>query len=269
MPDFRIAEDSEALARQAAIAVAGLADKAIRNKGTFTVSLSGGSTPKALYTLLASLEYRDKVDWSRVYFFFGDERNVPSDDERSNYRMVRKALLEPLSINESNVINWITELGSPQHVAEMYDLAIKMAFEPTLDPARNAGDQEADGENGDPASPNNAIPAFDLFLLGLGADGHTASLFPNTKALQETKRLAVENWVPQMDEFRFTMTFPVINSAANVMFLVSGSNKAQMVREINSGEYRPDELPAQRVRPVNGKLIWMLDKPAAAHLDVK
>ena len=269
MPDIRIARDPEALARQAAAGFVDLADKAIRDKGSFNVSLSGGSTPKALYSLLASAENCERVKWSRVRFFFGDERNVPADDEKSNYRMAREALFEPLQINESNVINWITELGSPQHVAEMYDLAIQMAFDAKLDPARNVSDDDTEAVNDDPPFQENILPRFDLVLLGLGTDGHTASLFPHTKALNDNNRLAAENWVPQMGEFRFTMTFPLINNAANVMFLVSGGDKAVMVREVVSGEYRPDDLPAQRVDPANGELIWLIDEPAAALLDVK
>ncbi len=267
MQKICIAENPESLAHQAADIFVDIANSTIRNsKGHFSVALSGGSTPKALYSLLASDEYSSKVDWSKVRFFFGDERNVPDDDARSNYRMARETLFEPLQINESNVSTWITELGPPDEVAEMYELAIRMAFDHTLDPARNFTDGWAAEILAASQTMKDGLPEFDLILLGLGADGHTASLFPHTKALDENEKLAVANWVPQMDEHRFTMTFPLINNAANVMFLASGNEKAEAVKNIIEGEFLPDDLPAQHVKPVRGKLIWMLDASSAALL---
>ena len=263
MPEIHIAGNSASLAHKAADIFVDIANSAIRDKGSFSVSLSGGTTPKALYSLLASAEYNSKIDWSKVNFFFGDERNVPDDDARSNYRMARETLFEPLQINESNVTTWITELGSPPDVAEMYELAIKMAFDPTLDPASDAAEEEAPDKT---IQSHRGLPEFGLVLLGLGADGHTASLFPHTTALNENNRLAVANWVPQMDEYRFTMTFPLINNAANIMFLVSGTEKAATLKDVIEGAYRPDVLPAQRVKPGHGELIWMLDEAAAALL---
>ena len=263
MPEIHIAGNSASLAHQAADIFVDIANKAIREKGSCLVALSGGSTPKALYSLLASVEYTSKIDWPEVNFFFGDERNVPDDDPRSNYRMARETLFEPLQINESNVTPWITELGSPPDVAEMYELAIKMAIDPALDPARDVAEEGA-AENTIQA--HRVLPELDLVLLGLGLDGHTASLFPNTKALRENEKLAVANWVPQMDEYRFTMTFPLINNAANIMFLVSGSEKAETLKDVLEGEYRPDDLPAQRIKPAHGELIWMLDEASAALL---
>lgn len=256
MPDIRIAQSPDALAKQAAELFVEIANAAITTSGQFAVALSGGLTPKAIYRLLSADELRYDTDWSRIRFFIGDERNVPADDERNNFRMVNEALFRPLKIREALIFRWKTEINEPEAVASDYQAILRSVFSREKNPPPHT-----DG--------SDLFPRFDLVLLGLGADGHTASLFPHTKALHENEKLAVANWVPQMDEYRFTMTFPVINNAANVMFLVSGDEKAATVRDVIEGEYRPDDLPAQRVRPDNGELFWMLDEAAAALLSQK
>jgi 6-phosphogluconolactonase len=208
-----------------------IALRSLAEHGVFSVALSGGSTPRSLYTLLASA-YRDKLPWEKIRFFFGDERNVAPDHPESNYRMARETLLDPLEIDEDNTLRWRTELGVAA-AADDYEQRLR--------------------QNG----------RLDLVLLGLGADAHTASLFPHTAALQETGRLAIANWVDKLNDFRMTTTFPLINNADNVMFIVAGSEKAEAVAAVLEGVFQPDEFPAQRVRPPNGNLFWLLDSAAA------
>lgn len=250
MRELRTSKNAETLARDAADLFVEIAFNYIQKNGRFSVALSGGSTPKALYSLLAGEDYRSGLDWSRVFFYFGDERNVLPDDQRSNFRMADETLFRPLRIEEANVFRWKTEVAEPETVAAEY---------------RQLLTELVDSKIAD-ACVSTQFPQFDLILLGLGADGHTASLFSDSKALHETDKSAVINWVPQMEELRFTITFPVINNAANIAFLVSGEDKASTVSDVIEGEYRPNDLPAQRVQPDHGKLIWMLDDAAAALL---
>jgi 6-phosphogluconolactonase len=211
-----------------------LADAAIAERGQFIVALAGGSTPKELYKLLAT----KNLAWNNVVFFFGDERNVPIDSDESNYKTANETLFKPLNINPRNIYRWQTELAEPQKIAA--DYAEKV---------------------------NNIAPTFDLILLGTGNDGHTASLFPNTTALDETDKTAVENWVEKLNTWRFTLTFKTINTARNIIFLVKGEDKAEVLREILEGEFRPAELPSQSVKPKNGKLLWLSDKNAVKLLN--
>lgn len=266
MRELRIANNLESLARSAADLFVELGTAAIRDRDQFVVSLSGGTTPATLYRQLATDGYRTQLDWSKVFFFFGDERNVAADDPRSNYRMVCETLFEPLGISEWSICSWVTEVGPPSEVAEMYELAVVLAFDPTLNPAKNFSEEAAADILAVSQTWKHGLPCFDLFLLGLGSDGHTASLFPHSDALRETRRIAVANWVEKLNEHRFTMTFPVINNSANVVFLVSGKEKATAVRDVLEGDYRSDDLPAQRVAPTNGKLLWLIDEAAAALL---
>lgn len=214
---------------------------AIGAQGRFTVALSGGSTPKALYSLLAST-YADFV-WNRVFLFFGDERHVPPTDPESNYRMVEESLLSKIAIPAENVFRVAAENPDAAAAAADYEAQLRRFFE--LKP----------GE----------FPRFDLILLGLGPDGHTASLFPDSPALDEQSRLVVANWVAKFNTHRITFTFPVFNRAAEVMFLASGADKAEMLHQVLEGKNAP-LLPSQRVQPSDGKLLWILDEAAAAKL---
>jgi len=172
------------------------------------------------------------------FFYFGDERNVGPDEDASNFKAANMSLFRPLRIREDNIFRWRTELETPADVAEDYEQTLQKL------------------------SPD--VPRFDLILLGIGTDGHTASLFPDTEALSETARTATANWVPQLGTWRFTLSYPVINNARNVLFLVAGEGKAAIVSEVLEGEA---DLPARSVHPVSGKLMWLLDQASASDLD--
>lgn len=218
-----------------------LARTAIGAQGRFTVALSGGSTPKALYSLLAS-NYADFV-WNRVFLFFGDERHVPPTDADSNYRMVEESLLAKIAIPAENVFRVAAENPDAAAAASDYESQLRRFFE----------------------IKSGEFPRFDLILLGMGPDGHTASLFPDSPALDEQSRLVVANWVAKFNTHRITFTFPVLNRAAEVMFMVSGGDKGDMLHQVLEGKNTPP-LPSQRVQPSDGKLLWMLDEAAAAKL---
>lgn len=218
---------------------------AIGLNGRFTVALSGGSTPKALYSLLAA-EYHH-FDWKRTFLFFGDERHVAPTAAESNYRMVNESLLTKIAIPADNVFRAHAENPDAAAAAAEYETQLRSFFE--LRPANQPGE----------------FPRFDLILLGMGPDGHTASLFPGSAALNEQSRLVVANWVAKFNTHRITLTFPVLNHAAEVLFMASGADKADMLHKVlESSNYPP--FPSQRVRPSDGQLLWMLDTAAAAKL---
>jgi 6-phosphogluconolactonase len=219
----------------------GVARTAIGAQGRFTVALSGGNTPKALYSLLAS-NYSNFA-WNRVFLFFGDERHVPPTDPESNYRMVNESLLSKITIPAENVFRVAAENPDADAAASDYDAQIRKFFE--LKP----------GE----------FPRFDLILLGMGPDGHTASLFPDSAALEEKSRIVVANWVAKFNTHRITFTFPVLDRAAEAMFMASGADKADMVHQVLEEKQNPP-FPCQLVNPTDGKLLWLLDESAAAKL---
>ncbi len=223
----------------------GAARTAIGAQGRFTVALAGGSTPKALYSLLAA-SYADFA-WNRVFLFFGDERHVPPTDPQSNYRMVNESLLSKITIPAENVFRVSAENPDAAAAASEYEARLRRFFElRTID---------RPGE----------FPRFDLILLGMGPDGHTASLFPDSAALDEESRLVVSNWVAKFNTDRITFTFPVLNHAHEVMFMTSGADKADMLHQVLEVTNTPP-FPCQRVQPSDGKLLWMIDEPAAAKL---
>ena len=217
---------------------------AIGAQGRFTVALAGGSTPKALYSLLAA-NYADFA-WSRVFLFFGDERHVLPSDSESNYRMVKESLLAKIAIPAENVFRVPAENPDASAAAAEYEVEVRRFFGLWSDQPKE-------------------FPRFDLILLGMGPDGHTASLFPDSPALDEQSRLVVANWVAKFNTHRITFTFPVLNHAGEVMFLASGPDKADMLHQVLEGRNTPP-LPSQRVQPSDGKLLWMLDEAAAAKL---
>ncbi len=214
---------------------------AIGAQGRFTVALSGGSTPKGLYSLLAE-QHRDFV-WNRTFLFFGDERHVPPDHPESNYRMVNESLLARIQIPAENVFRVKAENPDAAAAAQEYEHQMRAFF----------SHQEAE------------FPRFDLILLGVGPDGHTASLFPGSEGLKEQSRWVIANWVEKFNAHRITFTFPVLNSAAEAMFMANGADKADMVRQVLEGKSTPP-YPSQQVLPKGGKLVWMLDDAAAAKL---
>jgi 6-phosphogluconolactonase len=233
-----VLEDRNALMRAAADEVVGLAADAIGRRGRFDWALAGGNTPKELYTLLASRDYVSRVDWSQVHFYWGDERCVPPDHPDSNYRMARVSLLEELRLPPENVHRMQGEL-EPALAAERYEAELRSCSNP----------------------PEGGFPAFDLILLGMGADGHTASLFPGSPGLAETRRWVVAHRVETLATTRLTLTLPVLNAAASVLFLVAGADKAERLKEVLSGTSSP-ALPSQRVRPRGAEPRWFVDGPA-------
>lgn len=228
-----------------------IGNRAIEENGRFSVALAGGSTPKSLYQLLTTDEFKNQIDWRKAFFFFGDERNVPHDSEESNFRMANESLLKPLQIPLENIFHWKTELENAEETAKQYAETLEKFFDLREKPPADAGGSD------------QMFPRFDLILLGMGDDGHTASLFPFTEALNENEKIAVQNWVEKLNSMRLTLTFPVINNASNVIFLVSGAGKAETLRTVLQGDFQPAKYPAQNVKLSNGELLWLIDEPAA------
>jgi 6-phosphogluconolactonase len=229
--------DAAELALAAARHFAQLSQAAIEAKNRFSVALSGGETPRATYQLLASEEFRRQIDWKHVHLFWGDERCVPPDHPDSNYGMARRSLIDDVPIPADNIHRILGEYD-PVVAAESYEADLKDHFK-------------------------SPLPAFDLILLGLGADGHVASLFPDSAALEEKARLAVAVQHPQSNLWRVTLTLPVINGAAHVNVLVEGAEKAPMIQLLQQPSA---SVPATRVRATNGELHWFLDSSAAKNL---
>jgi 6-phosphogluconolactonase len=240
----RVTADASSLFKEAAQEFIRAARKAIESKGRFDVVLSGGSTPKGLFALLTSDPYRNSVAWGQVRFFWGDERHVPPDDPESNYGMAREALLRHLPLEQEQVFRMHGENPDTAAAASQYEAALHKAFD--LVPG--------------------GLPRFDLILLGMGSDGHTASLFPGTKALKERRRLVTSNWVGKLFDYRITLTSPVLNAAESVIFLVNGADKAPALKAVIEGPREPMQLPAQLIRPPSGSLLWLADPTAASML---
>lgn len=235
--NVRVYENKQELAEAAARDFAQRAAQAIEERGRFTVALAGGSTPEATYEILAR-DYADSIDWSRVHVFFGDERSVPPDHGDSNYRMAKEALLDHVPVG--SVHRMRGEL-SPEQAAKAYETELRDFF----------------GDGG--------LPELDLIMLGIGGDGHTASLFPNTPALDVRDRLAAANPVQKLETVRLTLTAPVINAARAVVFAVAGEDKAEALKEILEGDASPRDYPAKLIQPAGGP-VWMVDQTAASRL---
>lgn len=237
--------DSTLLARAAADAFLSAAREAIATTGRFTVALSGGSTPKAIFRLLADdhAAGANHVQWNKVQIFFGDERHVPPNHPDSNFRMADETLLSKVPILPENIHRIEGELGAAD-AAGRYEVHLRSAFG-ILD---------------------DAAPRFDLVMLGMGADGHTASLFAGSAVLEERKALVSANWIEKFQSHRITLTFPTINAAAEVLFIAGGADKTTMLRNILHGDPSGQTYPAQMVQPVNGRLTWLTDEAAAGQL---
>jgi 6-phosphogluconolactonase len=234
--EIKVVPDAKALTEEAARRIVAAATaKLADNNHFFSLFLSGGSTPKTLYELLASEPYRSQLNWSKIEIYFGDERCVPPDHKDSNFLMAYNAMLSKLPLPEPNIHRMRGEIP-PEAAAKEYGQLLQERFKDS---------------------------APDLVLLGMGDDGHTASLFPGTTALDETQHRCVANWVEKMKTWRVTTTYPFLNSASEVMMLISGLSKAQRLQEVLEGPRDPKRLPIQGIQPV-GKLIWLLDAPAAS-----
>ena len=217
--------------------------EAVDQRGRFTIALSGGSTPKSLFNLLAS-NAKTVLPWDRMFFFWGDERHVPPTDPDSNYRMADETMLSKIPVAAGNVFRVPAENPDAAAAAEAYEQTLRKFFQ------LKAGE----------------LPVFDLILLGMGPDGHTASLFPNTAGLQEKSRLVIANWVEKLKTSRLSLTLPVLNAARCVTFLVSGTDKASVLKTVLEEDVPGEQYPSKLVQPTNGKLIWLIDRAAASEL---
>ncbi|PWB78080.1 MAG: 6-phosphogluconolactonase [Candidatus Methylomirabilota bacterium] len=238
--------DPVALAQEAAERFVRYAEEAVTRLGRFTAALSGGSTPTRLYSLLAAEPYCSRLPWQKTHVFWGDERAVPPTHLNSNFHTAHTTLLSHVPVPADQIHRMQAERADLDVAARDYEAEIARAFAPL---------------------PSDEPPAFDLILLGLGADGHTASLFPYTHALQETTRWVTPNYVPTLRTHRLTLTPPILNRAETILFLVSGSDKAVALQAILQGPTDPERLPAQLIRPVTGRLVWLVDKAAASRLN--
>ncbi len=240
-----VVRDGSALARAAAERFARAVEAAVDTRGQAFVALSGGSTPRQMGAVLAREPIRSRIPWDRLHVFWGDERFVLLGSPESNAGEAKRGFLDLVPIPSANVHPWDTELESAGEAAAAYASELRRTF------------ARADG-----------VPRFDLVLLGMGEDGHTASLFPNTPALEATGELAVANFVPKLDADRLTLTAPVINAGREILFLVGGPGKAATLERVLEGPETPRDLPAQSIRPADGdgRLTWLVDEDAATRL---
>jgi 6-phosphogluconolactonase len=247
IPEIQVAAELSALSRKAAEILVDQIAEALHHKAYFSIALSGGSTPKMLYSLLVDdISFKAEIPWHKIHFFWGDERHVPPEHPESNYRMANETMLVKAGVLPKNIHRVRAETPDAGKVAEEYELELQKFF-------RLAAGQ---------------LPVFDCVLQGMGSDGHTASLFPGTTALREQKRLVVANWVKQFNAHRITLTVPVLNNADMVVFLVSGKEKAEVLKRVLEGNQSPYLLPARLIRPKHGRLLWLVDRDAASRLSM-
>jgi 6-phosphogluconolactonase len=245
--EIRILPDGAAVARRAAQEFVQAAASAVREKGSFNVTLAGGSTPKALYSLLVDdPTLRSQVPWDKIHLFFGDERHVPPDHLDSNFRMATEAMISKAPLKPEQVTRIKGEYPDAEQAALEYEKALREYF------------RLKDGE----------YPRFDLVLAGMGNEGHTLSLFPGTKALHADGRVTVRNWVGKLYTERITLTAPAASNAEQVIFMVTGADKAPALKAVLEGPFEPEQLPAQLLQPKNGKLLWLVDTAAGAMLSI-
>jgi len=238
--NLKISKDIETLSHVFADWLVGFINEVLSIRDSFSIALAGGNTPRRLYQLLASVEYRNQIDWNRIHFFWGDERYVAPSDDRNNAKMAFESLLNHVPINKEQVYPMQTEVD-PQESAASYEQILHRYF-----------DQHSS--------------TFDLVLLGLGDNAHTLSLFPGYKVVKETSKWVCAFLLKEEDIYRITLTAPVVNLASRVAFLVSGGDKAAAVYHVYAGEHDPDLYPAQIIQPFNSRLYWFCDEAAAADL---
>jgi 6-phosphogluconolactonase len=246
-PEVYILKNAAELSATAAELIVEMIQEVLQHKDRFTFALSGGSTPKELYSLLSGDPYRDQIAWDKIHFFWGDERHVPPDHPDSNYRSAQERMLSKVPLPPENIHRVRGETPDAQQAAEDYEQELMGLFN------LSAGQ----------------VPKLDCVLLGMGPDGHIASLFPGTRAVWEKKRLVVSNWVEKFMHSRITMTFPVLNNARRIIFLVAGGNKAEVLREVLEGDETTELLPAQMIRPDHGNVLWLVDRAAANRLSLR
>ncbi|MFO0699700.1 MAG: 6-phosphogluconolactonase [Nitrospira sp.] len=245
IPDIRIAQNVQQWAQDVAAYIHALSEQAIQSRGRFLIALSGGSTPKSLYQTLATPEWKGRFNWDKIVFLFGDERRVPPDHPDSNFGMARAALFQPMNIQADHIYRMKGEYENPIAAVQEYESQLRALTQ----------------------CPTPNLPSIDLVLLGLGEDGHTASLFPGTTALEEQSKVVTVGRAPTGVPSRITLTLGVLNRAAVLLFLVTGAGKASIVRRVIKPETEADRsLPAARIFPEPGRLVWMLDQSAAAGL---
>ncbi len=244
--EIRVLTTPQELFEAAAEEVVHAAKQAVEQRGRFTIALSGGSTPRSLFNLLAT-NARTVLPWDRTFFFWGDERHVPPTDPESNYRMAEEAMLSKIPVAAGNVFRIPAENPDAAAAAEAYDQTLRKFFQ--LEPGQ--------------------VPVFDLILLGMGPDGHTASLFPYSAGLQEKTRLVIANWVDKLKTSRLTLTLPVLNAARCAAFLVSGTDKAAVLKTVLEEDAPAEQYPSKLIRLNNGKLIWLVDRAAASDLSTR
>jgi 6-phosphogluconolactonase len=240
-----ILKDNPAIARRAAEEFVKMAQSAVRQNGSFSVALSGGSTPKLLYSLLAKdAELRATVPWDKMQLFFGDERHVGPDDPQSNFKMAAESMFNKAPLKQEQIHRMKGEYPDAEKAAQEYEQELRTHFH----------------------LKNKELPRFDLVLAGMGDEGHTLSLFPGTKALHSEGRAVVHNWVGKLDTDRVTITAPTANNAVMILFMVAGKDKAPALKSVLEGPYEPEQLPAQLLQPTNGKLLWLVDEAAGSML---
>ncbi len=243
--EIRILSDGAAIAQRAAQEFVQAAASAVREKGAFNVALAGGSTPKALYNLLATdAALRSEVPWDKMHLFFGDERHVGPEHPDSNFRMASDSMISRAPLKPEQVTRIKGEYPDAEQAALEYEKALRETF------------KLRDGE----------YPRFDLLLAGMGNEGHTLSLFPGTKALHANGRVVMRNWVGKLYTERITLTAPAASNAARIMFMVTGADKALALKAVLEGPYEPEQLPAQFLQPKNGRLLWLVDTGAGGML---
>jgi 6-phosphogluconolactonase len=243
--DVVVLPDAAAVTRRAAEEFLQSATESVAQKGFFTIALAGGSTPRALYTLLSDEPtFRSKIPWEKIHFFFGDERHAPPDSPESNFRMANESLFSKGLVKPEQITRIKGEYPDTEKAALEYEQAIRAYF------------KLKDGE----------YPRFDLVLLGMGDEGHTLSLFPGTRALHASNRIVVRNWVGKLFTERITLTVPAANQANRAIFLVTRADKALALKAVLEGPYEPEQLPAQFIQPANGKLLWLVDQAAGSKL---
>ena len=238
--NIQIFQRLEDLNAAAAAFIVKLAKEAVATRGKFVISLSGGQSPNEIYAMLASLPFSEQMPWHRTHIFWGDERFVPFDDERNNAFNAKSIMLSKISIPASNIYPIPVNLN-PVEAARKYEQELITFF----------------GE----------APSFDLIMLGLGENGHTASLFPNSPVLNEKLPGIREVWIAEENMMRITMTAPLINLARNILFIVTGENKAAILKTVLTSPFCPEKYPAQLIKPIDGELVWFVDKGAAGNLD--